>query len=186
MEPLYLVSSVHRSGSSMLMRLLKEGGLDPIYNPASDSMNNIIGDYTPNPNGFFQFTSQIDETFYELYKGKLIKCPIRELLNLPEGNYKVVINQRNPEEIRMSMRKWTPYQDWGKDEILTYLYEEFMNTLISKLQEREDINLTILSYNKIVDNPEEQFQKLVDNGWPLDISLMTKDLYPELYRNKIL
>lgn len=184
MEPLYIVTNIHRSGSSMLMRCLEAGGLNPIFDPTSDNMNNIIGDYVPNPNGFYQFTGEVTPAFYEQYKGRLVKCPIRAMLTLPAGNYKVAINYRDPVEIRMSMAKWTPFQSWGSDEAITYIYDEYINTLVSELEKRKDMDVTIIRFDSVLTNPANEFQKLADKGWPIDITNIVDKVHPELYRNK--
>lgn len=184
MEPLYLVSNVHRSGSSLLMQCLKAGGLNPIYNPMADNMNNIVGEYKPNPKGFYQFTGEITPAFYDMYKGNVIKCPIRSLLTLPKGNYKLALNYRNPKEIRMSMQKWTPYSSWGEDELLTYIYDEFMNSLVNELKKRDDFEITILYFDNLINDPVSEFSKLIEKGWPINIDNMIDKIHPELYRNK--
>ncbi len=186
MEPLYLVTGLHRSGTSMMMGCLKEGGLNPIYDLASENMNNTIGDYVPNPNGFYQFTEEIDKNFYTKYKGNLIKCPLTKVLKLPEGNYKIVLLQRNPSEIRESMHKWTPYMFLGTGEIISYMYDEYMSLIISELEKRKDCDVVILNYNNIISNPKKEFKKLTDSGWRIDIKKLVDKVDLNLYRNKAL
>ena len=179
---IYLVSNIHRSGSSMLMRCLKAGGLTLVYDKQADSMNKSAPlDYIPNPNGFYQFTNIITEKFNKLYEGKLIKCPIRDLLRLPKGEYKLLFIKRNPKEIRASMGRWQPYRSWGRDEVLTYFYEEYLEVFFESLKERGDFDITILNYADIVANPIKEFNKL---NWGLNIKKMASMVDPELYRLK--
>ena len=184
MEPLYIVSNIHRSGSSMLMRCLEAGGLNPVFDPLSDTTLNLNKGYIPNPNGFYQFNGQVTTAFYDLYKGRLIKCPIDKMLKLPPGNYKVIITYRDPQEIRMSMAQWTPFQSWGEHEAITYLYDEFITTFISELEKRGDMDVTIINYNNILEDPKKEFDKLVAKNWPIDISKMIEKVDFNLYRNK--
>jgi hypothetical protein len=184
--PVYLVSNVHRSGSSMTMRCLKEGGLNVIYDGDSDEMNQTSSfDYIPNPNGFYQFNDIIDSNFYEQYKGSAIKCPIRELLKLPKGYYKLLFLKRDPKEIRMSMAKWTPYQSWGADEGLTYLYDSYISLLLGELAKRGDFEITVMEYAKIVKSPSTEFKKLKKTGWPIDYKKCASMVDPELHRFKL-
>lgn len=183
---IYLVSNIHRSGSSMMIRCLEAGGLDPEYNRMSDLMNNTSPmDYIPNPNGFYQFTGKVDSLFYDRYNGKVLKCYIKNLLKLPEGEYKLLILRRKPEEIRASMAKWTPFQSWGMDEVLTYFDDMYFNALIEKLSERKDIEIISLNYADIVKDPQTEFQKLVDAGWPINAKAASEMVDPELHRFKL-
>lgn len=180
---IYLVSNIHRSGSSMMMRCLEAGGLVPVYDKESDSMNESApDDYIPNPNGFYQFTNEIGEGFTG-YDGRVIKCPIRELIKLPPHQYKVVILKRNPAEIRASMAKWTPYQSWGKDEVITYFYDAYISKIITACTARGDMEITVLNYADIVTNPVLEFTKLA--SWGIDINAAAALVDETLYRLKL-
>lgn len=181
---IYLVSNVHRSGSSMLMRCLEAGGLTPVFNKQADSMNKSapLG-YIPNPNGFYQFTNIISNRFIHLYENKLIKCPIRYLLKLPEGEYKLAFIKRNPKEIRASMKKWTPYQSWGKDEVLTYLYNEYVDEVLFQISKRKDIDITVLNYFDIVIDPVGELSKL--SFWNIDVNKAALVVDESLYRLRL-
>ena len=182
----YLILNVHRSGSSMLMRCLEAGGLDPVYDRSSDTMNHSAPtDYVPNPNGFYQFNGEITPAFYDQYKGKLIKCPIRQSLNLPLGKYKVILLKRNPEEIRKSMASWTPFDSWGPDEVITYFYDEYMDALKSKLLERGDMEITEVNYKDIVKSPQEVFEFIQSSGWEIDPEKCAAMVDSGLYRNRL-
>lgn len=186
MEPVYLVSNLHRSGSSMLMHCLSKGGLTPIYNKFVDGMNfSAPNSYVPNVNGFYQYTGDVDNFFYDKYKSKLLKCPLKKLTDLPTGKYKLVFIKRDPEEIRKSMHKWTPYNSWGQEEILTFFYNEFVDTILNKLKERDDFEITILNYRDIIKNPTTEFSKLKKLGWPIDVVECSSHVNSQLYRSKI-
>jgi hypothetical protein len=180
---IYLVSNIHRSGSSMMMRCLESGGLIPVYDKEINLNDNAPVDYIPNPNGFYQFTSEITADFAKLHDGKLIKCPIRDLIKLPKWDYKVVFMYRNPAEIRASMGKWQPYQSWGQDEVITYFYEEYLEHLFEELRKRGDFDITVINYADVVANPVKEFTKL--SYWGVDVEKMAAMVHPELYRLKL-
>lgn len=183
---IYLVSNIHRSGSSMMMRCLEAGGLIPIYNKFFDNLNLFsLDNYIPNPNGFYQFNFKIDDNFYNKYNGKLIKCPIRDLLKLPIGEYKLVLIKRNPSEIRASMKKWKPYESWGMDETITYFYDLYLNVLVDELSKRNDMSTIVLNYSEIVSNPENEFNKLKNAGWDIDVEKASKMVDESLYRLRL-
>jgi len=168
----------------MMMRCLEAGGLVPSFTEVDLNVS-APPDYIPNPNGFYQFDGEVNSSFYETYNGKLIKLPIRHLLELPQGEYKLVLLKRNPAEIRASMERWTPHTSWGQDEVITYFYDLYFNELIAKLSERTDISITILNYADIVANPEQEFTKLVDAGWDIDVASASALVDETLYRLRL-
>ena len=184
-EPVYLIVNVHRSGSSMLMRCLEAGGLQAVGDKNLELNSSAPLDYIPNPNGFYQFNNLINDNFYSTYAGKLIKYPIRKIRYLPSGEYKIILLKRNPEEIRMSMSKWTPYKSWGKDETITYLYEEYIDLVLNHLSSLAGAEISVMDYKDIVQSPKQAFAKLVDAGWPIDTESAAQVVDQSLYRLKL-
>jgi len=186
MKPVYLIVNIHRSGSSMLMRCLEAGGLKAVYDKSSDVMNySAPKDYIPNPNGFYQFNGEINSSFYEMNKGKLIKYPIRQITNLPVGKYKIILLKRNPKEIRKSMERWTPFSSWGNDEATTYIYNKYMNGVKTILEQRSDVELIEVNYKNIVNSPLETFEFIRDSGWDINPALCSEKVDSSLYRNNL-
>lgn len=182
MRPVYIVSSFHRSGSSMMMRCLQAGGLEAVYDSFADAMNLAAPeDYTPNPNGFFQYNREVLPDFYESYNGKLVKLYFTELIKLPPGNYKVVFMLRDPVEIRASMERWTPYKSWGMQEAATYLYEEIRNA-ISTIP---GVEVLFVNYVDVINNPHNEFLRIKEFGIPIQASLASQMVDPSLYRLKL-
>lgn len=183
----YLISNIHRSGSSMMMRCLTYAGMMSGYDEGLDNSIglNIQDDYHPNPNGFYQCSFSIQNDELKTYTNKVIKYPFRNLNNLPKGQYKLCFLKRNPAEIELSMQKFTPYMSWGKDAVVLEFYDLIINNLLDKLKSREDINLTVLNYADIIDSPLEQFTKLVYAGWPIDPIAASSFVDSNLYRNKV-
>lgn len=185
-DTLYLVINVHRSGSSMMMCCLEAGGLVAVYDKTQDAMNHSAPtDYVPNPNGFYQFNQEVTPAFYEQYKGNLVKYPVRKINNLPPGNYKVILLHRNPEEIRTSMSKWTPFESWGNNETLTYFYDLFMSTVKSILSKRNDVKLLEVNYRDIINSPSATFEAIKNFGFPIDVNKCVLKVDSSLYRNNL-
>jgi hypothetical protein len=182
MQPVYLISNVHRSGSSMMMRCLIAGGLEGVYNTELD--NRIFQeDYDPNPHGFYE--NVVNELDILKYENKLTKFPFRALLRLPIGNYKILLLKRDPGEIFESMLKFTPYTSWGQDMVVLEFYDEIFGHIINVLQSREDVNLTVLNYSDVVNNPSVAFNTLVENGWNVDVEIAASLVDDSLYRLKL-
>lgn len=182
MQPVYLISNVHRSGSSMMMRCLIEGGLEGVFN--TNTENQIFqDDYDPNPNGFYENNVAIEDLTW--YENKLTKFPFRELLHLPIGNYKILFLKRNPEEIRKSMLEFTPFTSWGREMVVLEFYDEIVGHIISELNKRSDVTLTVLNYRDIVSNPLEAFNKLVFDGWEINPVISASLVDETLHRFKL-
>lgn len=182
MGPVYLISNVHRSGSSMMMRCLIEGGLEGVYNNFLD--NRVYQEnYHPNPNGFYE--NVVDEFDITNYENKLTKFPFRNLLKLPVGNYKILFLKRNPSEIFKSMLEFTPFTSWGPDMLVLEFYDEVIGYIISELNKRADVTLIVLNYKDIVTNPVGSFNLLKENGWDIDPVIAASFVDETLHRFKL-
>lgn len=182
----YLISNIHRSGSSMMMRCLISAGLEGAFDEDTD-LGLLLSDpnYHPNPNGFYQLRQQPNEYTIGSYEGKLLKFPFRRLIYLPQGDYKICFLKRNPFEIEKSMQSFYPYRSWGKDSLVLEFYDLIITTIISNLQQRTDVNLTVLNYADIVLNSTNEFTKLFNNGWPIDVNIASSLVDESLHRFKL-
>lgn len=169
---IYLVSSFHRSGSSMATQALIAGGMAARWDGEQDQMNVTCGrlGYKPNAAGFFASRDDVFSRpdFTLDYDGWLVKCPYRLLRQLPRHDYRLLFMLRNPTEIRASMATMTPGQTWADNEALTYLYDRVSTALLSVLRERGDMAVTALWYGDVVAAPMDAFGILAACGWPID------------------
>jgi len=190
MEPVYIVASFHRSGSSMMMRCLEAGGITCAYDTTQDVQNIVLGgsEYQPNPNGFYAYPddSTFDwPTFHETFKGRAIKVPRMDLFILPQGKYKLIFMTRNPEEIRASMMKFSSNTSWGKPTVATYFYDTLKDGLMNYLVARTDFEILEINYRDVVTNPTQEFQKIKDFGFNIDIEKSVAMVDPTLYRLRL-
>lgn len=160
-----------------------EGAYDEEVNIRLDLA--ALDNYSPNPNGFYQLNTPPNEYTVSLYEGKVLKFPFRRLTKLPQGEYKICFLKRNPLEIEKSMQNFTPYRSWGRDSVLLEFYDQIIDTILDNLNQRTDINLTVLNYADIVANPTSEFTKLYDNGWPININTAASLVDDSLYRFKL-
>lgn len=187
MDNIYLISNVHRSGSSMMMRCITEAGIPGLYITRLDYMLPSNEEYDPNPNGFYQNYPDILDRLSEAV-GHVTKFPWRQLINLPvleNTQYNIVFLKRNPESIRASMEAFTPLQSWGADDVVLDFYNEIFDTILRSLAKRKDINLIVLNYTDIVRDPHNEFLKLVSAGWPIDHNIAASLVDPSLQRFKL-
>ena len=99
-----VVSGLPRSGTSMMMKMLAEGGLEPV----TDALRRADED---NPNGYFEFepVKQLadgQDAWLDGAGGKLVKVISALLEHLPARHqYKVVFMEREIKEILASQQK---------------------------------------------------------------------------------
>ena len=103
-KTIIVVSGLPRSGTSMMMKMLAEGGVPAV----SDSIRNADED---NPNGYFEFepVKQLSEGQYEWLADadhKAVKVVSALLEYLPSTHhYKILFMERDIKEILASQRK---------------------------------------------------------------------------------
>lgn len=187
-DNVYLISNVHRSGSSMMMRCLEAGGMAADYDDSQEELNTLgsAKGYIPNPNGFYALAEDFQRPdFYEAHEGHVLKYPFRNLLTLVGGKYKLLFLKRNPEEIRLSMQAFAPDRSWGEDELLLDDYDQIVDSIIKLSSYRPDIDVIVLEYADIVKDPVAEFTKLRAAGWEFDIEKAAAMVQPELHRLKL-
>ena len=156
----YIVSGLERSGTSMLMQIIKSGGLPIGFDkkrPADDS----------NPKGYYELeggkiiNKLMDGSFslYD-YKGKFIKITTFGIKYLPPGKYKIIYSERNIEEILDSMEKMMGKKDENR-EITKEAFIKLNSMIKKQLIEREDVEVLFVNYNQIITNPKENIRKIV-------------------------
>ena len=95
---LTIVSGLPRSGTSMMMRMLDQGGLPAII----DGVRTADDD---NPAGYYEFEAvkqtKEDPSWLENSEGKVVKMVYRLLYDLPtDRTYRVVFMRRKMEELK--------------------------------------------------------------------------------------
>lgn len=104
-EPVYVVSGLPRSGTSMMMRMLEAGGIEPF----SDGERAADID---NPEGYYELArvkdleKNPDKSWVREARGRALKVISFLLRHLPEENaYRVVYMRRNLDEVLRSQDK---------------------------------------------------------------------------------
>jgi len=181
----FIVSGYMRTGTSMMMSALEAGGLETAFNPNRDKMNEQHGDkdYKPNLNGFYELdrTEYQQYGFPKMYEGKLLKCLWGGISKFCAGNYKIVFMKRDTEEIRQSFEAFFNTQAPPT----LKQYDELMQDTIDLINVRSDMDLIILQYRNVINNPLKEFTKLKDFGLPIDVSKAISIVNPQLYRFKL-
>jgi hypothetical protein len=184
----YIVAGHPRSGTSMMMHALVQGGLEADYKPEWDAMQRAPNGYVQNPMGFYElsFQDQLHPWFPMRHWGKLIKVQYVQLGGLAPGRYLVVFMLRHPREIRMSYQALGEASarqrlEWVREED----YEPLMKRYVAATAMRVDMNLLEVWYPDVVANPLATFEKIREFGFPIDAARAANTIDPALYRHRI-
>jgi hypothetical protein len=182
-----VVSGLPRSGTSMMMKMLAEGGL-PIV---TDAIRNADED---NPNGYYEFepVKQLTDGQFDWLvgaNGKVVKIISALLEYLPRDyHYKVIFMERAIQEILASQQKMLARRN-EKSEIgdaeMQKQFEEHLKASKYWLARQPNIDVIYVEYNKMIANPGDYSAKIAEFlGVPVDIEKMSSVPNERLYRNR--
>lgn len=186
-EIITIVSGLPRSGTSMLMKMLQEGGLEPLtdYEREPDK---------DNPKGYYEYEKVKDlpeETdWLEKAKGKSVKVLAELVKYLPDDyEYRVIFIQRNLDEIIQSQRKMLIRKGEDPDKVkpdeLKNLFRSYLKILKTWLKKQDNVEVLYVNYNQIIEDPQENAEKINQFlGNQLDEKAMVSVIDPSLYRNR--
>lgn len=182
-----VVSGLPRSGTSMMMKMLAEGGLEIV----SDTIRTADDD---NPNGYFEFepVKQLFEgNFLWLANanGKAVKIISSLLEYLPrEYRYKIIFMERDLQEILASQQKMLKNrqeQSPVEDVEMRTQFEKHLSDIKYWLARQSNMDVLYISYNKMLANPQIDCISIIEfTGMPLDIEKMVGVPSKNLYRNR--
>lgn len=182
-----VVSGLPRSGTSMMMQILKAGGLELL-------VDNIREADDDNQKGYFEFelVKKLPEqnAFLQNAAGKAVKVISELLETLPSRwRYKVIFMQRNMAEILASQKKMLKRR--GKstnaisDEELSSLYKLSLQHTQGWLAHQDNMEVLYIDYNQLMTNPGESLKKLnhfLNSALDLEEMLLVPD--QRVYRNR--
>ena len=182
----YIVSGLERSGTSLIMQLLRAGGLPCAFNTASRPPDDN------NPRGYFELEggkiiSRLRDGVFPLadYRGRFIKITAYGMKFLPPGRYCVIYTERNIEEVLDSMEKMAKIQD-GDREGTKAVFVKLNEMIKAQLQARTDVKLVLVNYNAIVRDAAAEIRRIVEFvGVPgIDEKAMASAVDEKLHRNR--
>ena len=186
-KPIIVVSGLPRSGTSMMMRILAEGGLPVV----TDHFRAADED---NPNGYFELEavkkmSEGDVAWLAEASGKAVKVISALLEHLPRAFfYKIIFMEREIEEILASQRKMLANRNKelkSNDGEVAQQFQRHLSTLRPWLARQPNMEVMYVSYNALVSNPEPFCRRLIEfTGAALDLDGMLSVPSQELYRNR--
>ncbi|TXT60394.1 MAG: hypothetical protein BAJALOKI2v1_110054 [Promethearchaeota archaeon] len=178
-----VVSGLPRSGTSMMMQMLKDGGVEILADNKRKADRN-------NPKGYLELQAvkrlHKDNSCLENVEGHAVKVISHLLEYLPEDKrYKVIFMDRNLDEIIESQQKMLKKDsDDFPPEIIEAFKKEIKNVELW-VEENDNVEIIRIKYPEVIKNPEEQVQQVLDF---LDLDLNKKKMVevvdPNLYRNR--
>jgi len=185
-QPIYIVSGLPRSGTSMMMRMLQAAGL-PVL---SDGVREADRD---NPRGYWELeavkSTQRDASWVRGARGKVVKVISHLLQDLPaDETYRVVFMRRKLDEVIASQEQMLERRGEASDGPGGET-REMLAAHVSQVEEwiRGAANVTALfvSYNRMLEQPRGQAERVDEFlGRSLDVDAMVSVIEPGLYRNR--
>ena len=183
-----VVSGLPRSGTSMMMRLLKAGGMHPI----KDDIREADED---NPNGYYELERvkrlKHDAAWVSESYGKAFKAIYLLLYDLPaDHTYKVIFMTRRLEEVIASqdamLRRSGKMQKGMDEDTLKRIFSVHLEKIKSWLADQESFEVIFISYNRFMEDPATHITRVnAFLGGGLDEEAMAGVVVPELYRQKV-
>ncbi|MGV9141521.1 MAG: sulfotransferase [Promethearchaeota archaeon] len=178
-----IVSGLPRSGTSMMMQMLKDAGVEILADEKRKADRN-------NPKGYLELQAikklDKDNSCLKNVEGKAVKVISHLLEYLPEDkNYKIIFMDRNMDEIIQSQQKMLKKElNDFPSEVVNAFKKEIKNVELW-VEENDNIEMIRINYSDVIREPEEQVQKILDF---LDLDLnkrkMVEVVDPDLYRNR--
>jgi Sulfotransferase family len=186
-KTIIVVSGLPRSGTSMMMKMLAEGGLSIL----TDAIRSADDD---NPNGYYEF-----ELVKKLPDGqsqwladanhKVVKIISALLEHLPaDYRYKIIFMEREPREILASQQKMLTNRNEKSKISDAEMQDQFQKHLAAIkywLARQPNMDVMYVDYNKMISKPENYCQAIADFiAAPVDVSKMLSVPNERLYRNR--
>lgn len=186
-EYVIIVSGLPRSGTSMMMKAIDAGGIEPLI----DHVRRADED---NPKGYYEFEpvkkTKEDASWLADAPGKVVKMVYRLLYDLPGTyQYRVVFMQRDLSEVLASQKKML--QRSGKsggavpDEQMAALFAAELDKCRKWLSEQPHFKVLFINHRDMINHPQapcEAVDAFLDGG--LDVHAMAETVDPNLYRNR--
>ena len=186
-KPVIIVSGLPRSGTSMMMKMLAEGGL-PIV---TDELRRADDD---NPNGYFELevVKQLREgnsAWLKEAPGRGVKV-ISSLLEYlpPDYQYKIIFMERDSRETLASQKKMLDHRGQPSrlsDEEMEQQFQHHLAAIKPWLVRQPNMEVLYVNYNTLVTEPGALCGRIVGFlGLLLDQTRMLTIPDGSLYRNR--
>ncbi len=182
-----IVSGLPRSGTSMMMKMLSAGGLEPL----TDNIRTADED---NPKGYFEFerVKQIehDKEWLEDARNRVVKLISALLKHLPPSyNYKIIFMRRAMSEILASQRQMLIRRGESTDKVpddkMAAMFNKHVAQVEAWLAAQPNIDVLYVNYNQVLKNPRSHAEHInTFLGGSLSVEEMVAVVDRALYRQQ--
>jgi hypothetical protein len=186
-RPIYIISGLPRSGTSMMMKILEAGGMEIL----TDHLRTADED---NPKGYFEFerVKQLqsgDTAWVTQAQGRVVKVISFLLQYLPaQYSYKVIFMRRDVNEILASQREMLIRRGEETNESDTRVadtFQEHLKRVRVWLANQPNIQVLYVDYNALMKAPERSIRSVYDYlALELDLEKMLSVPDANLYRQR--
>lgn len=184
-QEIIVVSGLPRSGTSLMMQMLHNGGVEVV----TDHLRTADSD---NPRGYFEFEAvkeiESDCSWLPSTRGKAVKLISMLLYHLPATErYRILFMERDLDEVLRSqetMLKRLNRQPAPRTDMLN-AYQIHLGSLREWISTRTDIAVLTVDYSRLIEQPDLEAKKICEFlGRDLNLDAMTSSIDVELYRNR--
>ncbi len=182
-----IVSGLPRTGTSMMMRMLDEGGIPAL----TDNLRKADED---NPKGYYEFEpvkkTKQDSSWLPQAVGKVVKMVHLLLLDLPaDREYRIVFMKRNLREVVASqnvmLERHRKATDSLPEDRLIEVFEAQLQKVRVYLSKHPNFQVLEINYNEMLRDPAPAVRALnAFLGGNLNTQAMLNVVDPSLYRQR--
>ena len=189
-EAIIVVSGLPRSGTSMTMKMLAEGGLELLTDGVRTADES-------NPEGYYEFekVKELDRagdlSWLDAARGKAVKIISYLLQPLPDTfNYRVIFMHRDLHEViasqnRMLVQRGEP--TGTDDDRMLALLEEHLKKVKHAIATRSCFDVIDIDYKDVLNEPRQHATRINEFvGGGLDVERMAAAVDQKLYRTRAL
>lgn len=185
--PVFVVSGLPRSGTSLMMRMLELGGL-PVLTDGERAAD------VDNPRGYYELERvkrlKADSSWVQGAEGHVVKVISQLLPDLPPSHrYKVVFMRRHLDEVLASQKKMLAHRgedNPSQDQEMKELFIQHLDETERWLRQAPHVEVLYLNYTRVMTEPLAQSLRLARFlDVPVSAEKMASAVEPSLYRNRV-
>ncbi len=186
-NPIYIVSGLPRSGTSLMMQMLEKAGLPILTDNKRKPDEN-------NPKGYYEYELvkklATENKWLKNSINKTVKIIAQLLPQLPARyQYKIIFMNRDIDEVVMSQHKMLVRNGKAKEDTLPLNLKISFTKTIKKVQswatKNHNVDILYVNHSDLIQQPEKEAKKIIDFlGIDADYQKIASVVDEKLYRIK--